>query len=117
MCTEILEHLENPHNLIRESSRVLKKGGKLITSTPYTGSLVQRIYYLLTGFFLRFNKEPKEDGHITPINLHLLKHLFKKNNLKIEKITYNRGWLPLLRIELPRNKLWGDVIIIKTQKY
>ena len=34
MCTEILEHLENPYNLIREASRVLKKGGKLITSSP-----------------------------------------------------------------------------------
>ncbi|MCG7848457.1 MAG: class I SAM-dependent methyltransferase, partial [ANME-2 cluster archaeon] len=38
-CVEGLEHIENPWNVIREFSRVLKKGGKLIITTPNVASL------------------------------------------------------------------------------
>lgn len=35
ICTEVLEHTENPINCIYELNRMLKNNGKLIISTPY----------------------------------------------------------------------------------
>ena len=32
---EVIEHLEEPENMLSEVSRVLKKGGKFILTTPY----------------------------------------------------------------------------------
>jgi SAM-dependent methyltransferase len=34
ICTEVLEHLENPEKMISEISRVLTKGGKAVVSIP-----------------------------------------------------------------------------------
>lgn len=35
VCTEVLEHTTNPFNAVREIRRILKKGGKVIVSTPF----------------------------------------------------------------------------------
>lgn len=35
LCTEVLEHVQNPYETIREIARVLKPGGILILSTPF----------------------------------------------------------------------------------
>jgi SAM-dependent methyltransferase len=35
LCTEVLEHLPDPHRCLEELSRVLRPGGKLILSTPF----------------------------------------------------------------------------------
>lgn len=34
ICSEVIEHLENPHQFLKQCHRVLKKGGKLILTTP-----------------------------------------------------------------------------------
>ena len=35
VCSEVIEHLEHPERAIREASRVLKRGGMCIVTTPY----------------------------------------------------------------------------------
>lgn len=39
IASEILEHLDEPELLIKEAARLLKKGGRLILSTPYKDHL------------------------------------------------------------------------------
>lgn len=34
VCSEVIEHLEEPHSLLKEIARVLKLKGKLVISTP-----------------------------------------------------------------------------------
>ena len=53
LACEILEHLNfNPLPIIKETNRVLKKGGYLYLATPNGNSLVKKFLYLL------FNKHP-----------------------------------------------------------
>lgn len=113
---EVVEHLENPRKIIREISRVLKAGGVAILSTPHILSVPQRVYFLLTGNFLHFPFPSKKYQHITPISLYQIKDELEKCDLKIEEITYDRGWIPLLRITLPPSFLFGDLCIIKVKK-
>jgi len=115
-CIEVIEHLENPRTIIKEISRVLKPKGMLILSTPNITSLPQKIYFLLTNNFLHFYFPSVLYGHITPINLGMLKDTFLKNKLEIHQITYDRGWIPLLRVNMPKNNLFGDLMIIKLKK-
>ena len=116
ICTEVIEHLENPWQLTREISRVLKKGGILILSTPHLISLIQRVYFFFTGHFLHFKRPFPQGGHITPVSLHILNELLHRVGLKITNITYDRGWLPLLRITLPRWAWCGYSLIVEAQK-
>jgi SAM-dependent methyltransferase len=48
---EIIEHLENQYQFVREIARVLKPGGHAILSTPNEHNLQNRWNYFLTGFY------------------------------------------------------------------
>ena len=48
VCLEGIEHLENPHRLVREMNRVLKLGGKCVLSTPNVLSIVPALSALRT---------------------------------------------------------------------
>ena len=54
ICTEVIEHVTETRQLITEINRVLKKGGKLIVSTPNLVSLGNRIG-MVFGKGLNFN--------------------------------------------------------------
>lgn len=73
-CSEVIEHLENVHSLLREAHRVLKKGGLLVLTTPNVLNMKSRLRYFASGFANLFGPLPvKADtrystaGHITPI--------------------------------------------------
>jgi SAM-dependent methyltransferase len=42
LCTQVLEHVEDPFLLIREAHRVLKPGGKMILTCPFIWELHER---------------------------------------------------------------------------
>jgi SAM-dependent methyltransferase len=52
LAGEVIEHLHNPDNFVRECNRVLKPGGDLILSTPNLASWFNRTM-LLFGYFPR----------------------------------------------------------------
>jgi SAM-dependent methyltransferase len=52
LAGEVIEHLHNPDNFMRECNRVLKRGGDLILSTPNFASWFNRLM-LLFGYFPR----------------------------------------------------------------
>jgi ubiquinone/menaquinone biosynthesis C-methylase UbiE len=113
---EVLEHLENPRTILREVSRVLKKRGLAIISTPHILSLPQRLYFLFTGNFLHFQYPWSPYCHITPFSLHMLKDELVRAKIPIEDIRYDRGFIPLLRITLPPSYLFGDLCMVKAKK-
>ena len=50
MCIEVLEHLPKPIDAIKEFSRILKKGGKLIITTPFASITHFAPYFYSNGF-------------------------------------------------------------------
>lgn len=44
ICTEVLEHVENPEKVLKELKRVLKKNGKLYITVPQSWKLHQEPY-------------------------------------------------------------------------
>jgi SAM-dependent methyltransferase len=68
VASEIIEHLENPRNFIRECFRLLKPGGTLVMSTPNLNNSASIASFLRSGQFQWFGEaEYRRDGHITPL--------------------------------------------------
>ena len=81
LCLDIIEHVKEDSRLIKEISRVLKKGGKVILSTPMQNGIS----------FPLISKEKskiinKNWGHVRMgYDLKELEILFKNDDLAIEK--------------------------------
>lgn len=78
LCTEVIEHLNNPQNLIDELHRVTKSGGHLVLTTPNVHSVMQKLRYLFSdqfGWF--FERDFLGSGHIHPIFDWLLKRMIR----------------------------------------
>lgn len=123
-CVEVIEHLENPHDLIRKIRWILKDGGKLILTTPNICSISSRIRFLSCGWFSFFGENVTK--HVNPLPFWELERILSNNGFVIENIQA-RGFsklskiLRLLTFDLifkPRNKvtLEGGNIIIKSKK-
>jgi ubiquinone/menaquinone biosynthesis C-methylase UbiE len=50
LCTEVLEHLPNPLAALNEFNRLLKPGGRLILTAPFSSVTHFAPYYYATGF-------------------------------------------------------------------
>jgi len=86
---EVLEHVENPHHLLREANRVLKMGGTLIISTPNIANVFSRIKFLLTGKFFCFSDKERKLGHLNPVAWWELEEALRKHGFRTEAMVSN----------------------------
>jgi 2-polyprenyl-3-methyl-5-hydroxy-6-metoxy-1,4-benzoquinol methylase len=97
-CLEGLEHIENPHQAIREFARLLAPGGQLVISVPNILNIEERIKWLLNGYtshfkpiseeHLRMRREQwgeKEEVvlHINPIGYAELRYILEKYGFEL----------------------------------
>lgn len=75
LCTEVLEHVPDPISAIKEFSRVLRSGGKLVITAPL-GSFVHMPPYHYYGGF----------------STHWYEYFFPKLGLKLEHVIQNGGF-------------------------
>jgi 2-polyprenyl-3-methyl-5-hydroxy-6-metoxy-1,4-benzoquinol methylase len=110
VCLEVIEHLDDPPAFCRELRRVLRKGGRLLISTPNILSLRSRVKFLLDGSFVFFNypliEWARRDGrpsvHVHPIRLHELEYYLHQAGFEVDDVFTNlrsygwRLWFPLI---------------------
>ena len=92
IAIEVIEHLENSFQLLREIKSVLGYNGQIIITSPNVESLFSRIRYMLTGSLEYFGQsELNGTGHINPIFNHILRLNLELNKIKLLHIYNNRN--------------------------
>lgn len=95
-CIEGIEHIENPHLLIRECARLLVDDGILVLTTPNILNVFSRLRFMLVGKFEKFGDRFLDqnnffDLHITALPFDILLFILTKVGFSIESITTNRN--------------------------
>ena len=85
LCTEVLEHVPNPIEALREMTRLLRPGGQLLITAPLGSGLHQLPFHFYGGY--------------TPA---WYRHFGKEFGLDIVEITPNGGFFRLLAQECAR---------------
>lgn len=119
---EIIEHVFDTDHLLKESSNVLKKGGKIILSTPNLGALGRRLM-LLVGInpHIETTARTYDAGHVRYFMRSTLKKLLEENGFQVLSMTSsainfnNQGtfYSEILAHLFPS---WGNNIIVQAQK-
>lgn len=87
---DVLEHIENPAQTIREIARVLRPGGLVVISTPNVLNASSRLRFAATGFFegrkrpISYAKPPGDAGNVYIPTLQLIHYLLAQYGLRIE---------------------------------
>lgn len=81
LCIELIEHLIDPNQCIKEIYRILKREGILIISTPNFLSMWPIIEYMWDKFG---RGRDYRTQHISPFNVKTITKLMQGNNLQIE---------------------------------
>ncbi len=124
---EIIEHLENPRQFLRQCFKLLKPAGLLLLSTPNTDSPVSRAMLVRFGTFQWFtDNDYKTEGHITVVTPWQLSKCAAEAGFEIvRKASYGdpfrqtRGWLKLglfarflQRFSLAEPGLDGEIFVM-----
>lgn len=103
VCVEGIEHIENPHHLIREFAEVTKKGGYALISTPNVMTIKSRLrflFYSYLDFFRYFGPLPLKERHqirdydhqhLNPLSYPEIRFILEKYGFQIQRIVTNRN--------------------------
>jgi len=90
---EMLEHIENPRHIFRESNRLLKPGGTLLLSTPNASGFHSRIKFLATGRFSMFDDVQYHGiGHIRPITYWELEKMLIEACFSVQQVRFHDNY-------------------------
>jgi len=118
-CIEVIEHIEDQFQFVRELHRITKPGGRVIVTTPNLLNVNSRIRFLHSGFWLLFNPLPlrRKDpvrlaGHIHPVTFYYLAHIFHSCGFGRVTVHFDKSkrsaaiWLGLLYLFISMGH-WG----------
>ena len=100
ICSEVIEHVENPDKVLAEIKRLAKKESVVVVSVPNEGLIdgVKKVLQM-TGmfgrFFPKFSQKMTEEWHLHRFSLAKLKGIAQRDYViqKVKRIPF--WWLPL----------------------
>lgn len=94
ICSEVIEHLENPRFTVRELFRLCRPGGHVVVTTPNNESLRSLLALAIRGHFVQFDKG-WYPGHITALVRKDLLRILSEAGFQPTGFRFtNRGSLP-----------------------
>lgn len=91
-CLEVLEHVDNPADVLSEIKRVLKKDGYTVLLVPTDNKLFKIVWFLWTFMYPVWRH-----AHVQSFTHQSLENIAQKAGLKISKTkTFNLGMLKLI---------------------
>jgi SAM-dependent methyltransferase len=93
---EVIEHIENQPQLIREIQRVLKPGGVVVITTPNILNVMSRLRFLFTGFMrgrvrpVHYSSKPGVAPNIYLIHFYELYYLLFHYDFQIVQLRKTR---------------------------
>jgi 2-polyprenyl-3-methyl-5-hydroxy-6-metoxy-1,4-benzoquinol methylase len=89
---EVIEHLENPRQVMRQMAQLLKPGGYVLLTTPNASGLYSRLRFVFTGQMAMFTDASyREMGHITPLTVWQLEKIFEETRLTVVERRFHDG--------------------------
>jgi 2-polyprenyl-3-methyl-5-hydroxy-6-metoxy-1,4-benzoquinol methylase len=81
---EVIEHLENPSQFLRECGQLVGRDGLILLTTPNIENVAGRLRFLLTGQIRGFDRDPSynDPTHITPLQTFLFERLCARARLE-----------------------------------
>ena len=98
ICSEVIEHLENPRATFRNLFELLKEGGTLILTMPNQETVRSYLHLIFRGHFVAFN-DKEYPAHITALLRTDVRRLCKEAGFTDPEFFYtDEGWMPASRI-------------------
>jgi ubiquinone/menaquinone biosynthesis C-methylase UbiE len=82
MITEVLEHVPEPNDAIREAARILRPGGRIIVTSPFCSQTHFAPYHFCDGF-----------------NIYWYQYILPKHNIEISSIERNGNYFTSTMVE------------------
>jgi SAM-dependent methyltransferase len=99
ICLEVIEHLENGRQLIRDLKRLTQPGGYILISTPNVEQPLSKLHFIKSGRFSYFlNDGMDRYGHISPMTEWEMVASIKSAGLDLKAIL-PAGPMPLLKFD------------------
>lgn len=96
ICTEVLEHVDDPEAVLLEIKRVLKKRGRLAVELDSASLLFSIVWFA----WRKFNGKVWNESHVHSFNIKKLEKLAKKCGfLVVEKKHFNLGMAMVFVLE------------------
>lgn len=113
----IAEHMENPYHFMREVHRVLKDGGIFIMSVPSIFHIENRLLFLKTGMFPRWNRR---NNHVSVFPRGVFEKIFLRY-FDLVETAYIKPSFRLNRFNrfsryFPENQWFGNYVVYVLKK-
>jgi 2-polyprenyl-3-methyl-5-hydroxy-6-metoxy-1,4-benzoquinol methylase len=97
VCSEVIEHLENPRSTLRNIAGLLKPGGKLILTTPNQENIRSFLTLVFRGHFAAF-LGPEYPAHITALLRMDLARISREAGFSEPRFRFtDYGWMPITK--------------------